>query len=192
VDDAKVSALAQHSGTQSAERLTMKVEVTGAAAKIDAIFRFDKDVWAGIQKGVKDAAKEVVTDAQRRVPSFGVSGTSGSGGWGSWIAKKDGRDLSFDQGKIRKNIKPRFKSQMKSGVRVVKGQAVNMSPAGAIYMLAGSQNRSGHRFNTVIKRQHGSGPWARVMTPAYYAKGPEAAKEIGRLIEQAVNNVNRA
>jgi hypothetical protein len=30
------------------------------------------------------------------------------------------------------------------------------------------------------------------MTPAYYAKGPEAAKEIGRIIEQAVNDINRA
>jgi hypothetical protein len=192
VDYAKVSALAQHSGTQRPKELIVKVKVEGAAAKIDALFKFDKDVWKGIQKGVKDAANEVVTDAQRRIPSYGVSGTSGTGGWGGWIAKKDGRDLSFDQGKIRKNIKPRFKSQMKSGVRVVKGQAVNMSPAGAIYMLAGSQNRSRHRFNTVINRQHSSGPWPRAMTPAYYAKGPEAAKEIGRIIEQAVNDINRA
>jgi hypothetical protein len=81
---------------------------------------------------------------------------------------------------------------MKSGVRVVKGQAINNSPAGAIYMLAGSKNRSGHRFNNVINRQHGSGPWPRAMTPAYYAKGPQAAKDIGHLIEQAINNVNNA
>lgn len=170
----------------------MKVQVTGAAAKIDALFRFDKDVWAGIQKGVKDAAREVVTDAQKRVPSFGVGGTSGTGGWGGWIAKKDGRDLSYDQTKIRKNIKPRFKSQMKSGVRVIKGQAINNSAASAIYMLAGSKNRSGHRFNNVINTQRSGGPWPRALTPAYYSKGPEASKEIGRLIEQAVNNVNKA
>jgi hypothetical protein len=30
------------------------------------------------------------------------------------------------------------------------------------------------------------------MTPAYYAKGPEASREIGRLIEQAINDVNNA
>lgn len=170
----------------------MKVKVTGSAAKIDALFRFDKDVWKGIQKGVKEAAESVAADARSRVPSYGLGTTSGSGGWGGWIAKKDGRDLSYDQGNMRKNIKTRFKSQMKSGVRVVKGQAVNNSPAAAIYMLAGSKNKSGHRFNSVIKRQHGSGPWPRAMTPAYYAKGPEASREIGRLIEQAVNNVNRA
>ena len=170
----------------------MKVEVTGAAAKIDAIFRFDKDVWKGIQKGVKDAAESVASDARSRVPSYGLGGTSGTGGWGKWIAKKDGRDLSYDQANMRKNIKVRFKSQMKSGVRVVKGQAINNSPAAAISMLAGSKNRSGHRFNSVIKTQHGSGPWPRAMTPAYYAKGPEASKDIGRLIEQAINNINNA
>ena len=170
----------------------MQVKVTGAAAKIDALFKFDKDVWKGIQRGVKDAAESVAADARNRVPSYGVGGTSGTGGWGGWIAKKDGRDLSYDQASIRKNVKTRFKSQMKSGVRVVKGQAINNSPAGAIYMLAGSKNKSNHRFNGVIKRQHGTGPWPRAMTPAYYAKGPEASREIGRLIEQAINDVNNA
>lgn len=170
----------------------MKVEVTGAAAKIDALFRFDKDVWAGVQKGVKEAAESVAADARSRVPSYGLGGTSGTGGWGGWIAQKDGRDLSYEQATIRKNVKTRFKSQMKSGVRVVKGQAINNSPAGAIYMLAGSKNRSGHRFNNVIKTQHSKGPWPRAMTPAYYAKGPQAAKDIGHIIEQAINNVNNA
>jgi len=170
----------------------VKVEVIGAAAKIDALFRFDKDVWKGIQKGVKDAAESVAADARSRFPSYGLGGTSGTGGWGGWIAKKDGRDLSFNQAKMRKGVKNKFKSQMKSGVRVVKGQAVNTTPAAAIYMLAGSQNRSGHRFNNVINTQHGSGPWPRAMTPAYYAKGPQAAKDIGHLIEQAINNINNA
>ena len=170
----------------------MKVEVTGAAAKIDALFRFDKEVWKGIQKGVKDAAESVAADARNRVPTYGVYGTSGTGTWGGWIAKKDGRDLSYDQGKIRKGVKTKFKSQVKSGVRVVKGQAVNTTPAAAIYMLAGSKNRSGHRFNDVINTQRSSGPWPRAMTPAYYAKGPEASAEIGRLIEQAINDVNNA
>ena len=170
----------------------MKVEITGAATKIDAIFRFDKDVWTGIQRGVKDAAESVASDARSRVPSYGLGGTSGEGGWGGWIAKGSGRDLSYDQGAIRKGVKTRFKSRYKSGFREVQGQAVNMSPAGAIYMLAGSQNRSGHRFNNVINRQHGKGPWPRAMTPAYYAKAPQASRDIGRLIEKAINQINQA
>lgn len=170
----------------------MKVTVEGAAAKIDALFRFDKVVWAGIQKGVKEAAEAVAADARSRIFSYGVASSTGQGGWGGWIAKRDGRDLSYDQAKIRSSIKPRFKSQSKSGFRVVKGQAVTTSPAAAIYMLAGSKNTSRHRFNTVINRQHGKGPWPRAMTPAYYAKGPEASRDIGALIEMAINDVNKA
>lgn len=170
----------------------MKVEITGVATKIDAIFRFDKDLWAGMQRGVKDAAESVAADARSRVPSYGLGGTSGTGGWGGWIAKKDGRDLGYDQTKIRKGVKTRFKSRYKSGFREVQGQAVNTSPAGAIYMLAGSENQSGHRFSNVINTQHSKGPWPRALTPAYYAKGPEASRDIGRLIEKAINQINQA
>jgi len=169
----------------------MQIKVEGAAAKIDALFRFDKVVWAGIQKGVKEAADSVASDARSRIFSYGLGSSSG-GGWGGWIARKDGSDLSYDQSKIRSKIKPRFKSQFKSGVRVVKGQVVNTSRAGAIYMLAGSRNKSGHRFNTVINRQHGRSVWPRAMTPAYYAKGPQASRDIGATIERAINDVNRA
>ena len=170
----------------------MKVQVTGVATKIDAIFRFDKDLWKGIQRGVKDAAESVAADARRRVPSYGLGSSSGQGGWGGWIATKDGRDLSYDQAAIRKGIKTRFKSRYKGGFREVRGQAVNTSPAGAIFMLAGSKNVSKHRFNTAINRQQTAGPWPRALTPAYYAKGPQASVEIGRLIEQAINNINQA
>lgn len=170
----------------------MKVKVEGAAAKIDALFRFDKVVWAGIQKGVKEAAESVAADARSRIPAYGVRSSTGLGGWGRWIAARDGRDLSFDQAKIRSSIKPKFKSQFKNGIRIVKGQAATTSPAAAIFMLAGSQNESRHRFNTVINRQHGKSVWPRAMTPAYYAKGPQASRDIGALIEKAINDVNNA
>lgn len=170
----------------------MKVEVKGAAAKIDALFRFDKVVWAGIQKGVKEAAESVAADARSRIPAYGVRSSSGQGGWGRWIATADGDDLSYDQSKIRSGIKPRFRSQYKNGLRIVKGQAITTSPAAAIFMLAGSKNRSRHRFNTVINRQHGKSVWPRAMTPAFYAKGPQASRDIGALIEKAINDVNNA
>jgi hypothetical protein len=170
----------------------MKVETTGAATKIDAIFRFDKDVWKGVQRGVKEAAELVAADARSRFPSYGIGGTSGGGGWGGWIAKNGGRNLGYDQSKIRSSVKTRFKSRYKSGFREVKGQAVVMNPAGAIYSLAGSQNKSGHHFNNVINTQHGSNIWPRALTPAYYAKGPQASREIGRVIEKAISNINQA
>lgn len=170
----------------------MKTEITGVATKIDAIFRFDKELWKGIQRGVKDATETVAADARFRISSYGIGGTSGEGGWGGWIAAKDGRDLGYDQAKIRSSIKPRFKSRYKSGFREVQGQAVMLNPAGAIYALAGSQNLSGHHFSQVINRQHGKSVWPRALTPAYHAKAPQAAKDIGALIENAIAEINRA
>ena len=169
----------------------MKVKVEGAAAKIDAIFRFDKAVWKEVQSGVKSAAESVAADARSRVPAVGILSSSGRG-WGTWFSK--GRDLSFQQAAIRSSIKPRFKSRVRGGFREVQGQAVIMNPAGAIYTLAGSQNRSGHQFNEVITRgkQGGNGPWPRALTPAYYAKGPQARKDIAAFIEKAINEVNKA
>jgi len=169
----------------------MKVEVRGAAAKIDAIFRFDKDVWAGIQKGVKAAGESVAADARNRIPATALYSRN-SPGWGNWIASRDGRNLGFDQQKIRAGIKPRFQSKMKNGVRVVKARADMTTPAGAIYSLAGSKNRSGKHFSDEVNTQHGSSVWPRSLTPAYYAKGPQAAKDIAKVIEDAVSNVNQA
>lgn len=169
----------------------MKVEITGVATKIDAIFRFDQDLWKGIQKGVKDATESVAADARIRIPTRGLYSTTGRG-WGLWTESTKGRDLSFDQAKIRAGIKTSFKSRYKSGFREVSGRAVTNSAAGAIYALAGSVNSSGSSFNTFINLQQGNNVWPRALTPAYYAKGPEAAREIARVIERAIDDVNRA
>jgi hypothetical protein len=171
----------------------VKVKVTGAAAKIDALFRFDKAIWKEIQTGVKDAAESVASDARTRVPAVGLtSSRSGWTGWGKWIAAESNRNLSYEQSIIRGSIKPRFQSRVRGGLRVVKGQAVVMNPAGAIFMLAGSQNRSGHAFNRVMNRQNPTGVWPRVLTPAYYAKGPQARRDIADAIERAIAQVNQA
>jgi hypothetical protein len=167
----------------------MQVKVVGAAAKIDAIFRFDKEIWKGIQKGVKEAAESVASDVRSRIPPAGLYSRR-SQGWGVWIATRDGRNLGFDQNAIRGSVKTRFKSRYKSGFREVKGQAVSSSPAAAIYSLAGSKSKDG--FNAVLNIQRGSSVWPRAFTPAYYAKGPQASRDIGELIERAIDQVNRA
>lgn len=170
----------------------MKVKVTGAAAKIDALFRFDKVVFKEIQKGVKGAVESVAADARQRVPAQGLlSSRPGWTGWGKWNSN-NGRSLSFERSAIQSSIKPRFRSRMRSGVRVITGQAVVMNPAGAIFMLAGSKNRTGHPFNKTMNKQNPTGVWPRVLTPAYYAKGPQARRDIADVIEKAVNQINRA
>lgn len=174
----------------------IEVEVRGAAAKIDALYRFDKEAWKGIQKGVKEATSAITDDAKSRVPFMGLTPKRAGTGWGKWIAAKDGRDLSYDKSKFR--FTTRFRSKVKSGFRQVEGRAVldKKNPAVAIFSLAGSVNKSKHPFNRNINKQTGTkegarnvGMWPRLLTPAYYAKGPEAAKEIGRLIESLVKKV---
>jgi hypothetical protein len=176
----------------------MKVEVRGAAAKIDAIMRFDKEAWRAVQRGVKEATAAVTKDAQSRVPPMGLIPMRKGAGWGKWIAARDGRDLSYNAAAFK--FSTRFQSRSRQGFREVRGRSVlNLtSPAVAIFALAGSQDRSGHKFNANINKQTGTrtgarnvGMWPRLLTPAYYAKGPEASATIGRLIEQAVQQANR-
>lgn len=179
--------------------MVMQVKVEGAAAKIDAIMRFDKEAWKAIQKGVKEATAAISKDAESRVPPMGLVGMRRGTGWGKWIASRDGRDLSYRRGDFK--FKTRFRSRLQAGFREVEGRAElsTNSPAAAIFLLAGSQNASGHPFNRNINRQTGTrqgarnvGMWPRLLTPAYHAKAPEAAKTIGMLIEKAVNDTNRA
>jgi hypothetical protein len=176
----------------------MKVKVEGAAAKIDAIFRFDKELWRDMQREIKSAAELVAADSRSRVPSAGImSSGSGSTGWGNWSSGD--RMLSFDRGAVSGGIKARARSRNRGGFREARGQVDLTTPAGAIFALAGSRNRSGHPFNTTINRQNGGSPsmrrnqfWPRLLTPARYAKGTEAAEKIGTAIERGVDKINRA
>lgn len=179
--------------------MVMQVKVEGAAAKIDAIMRFDKQAWKAIQKGVKDAVAEITLDAEKRVPPMGLVPMRRGTGWGKWTYSRDGRDLSYRRDDFK--FKTRFRSRLRSGFREVEGRAElsTNSPAAAIFLLAGSQNASGHPFNRNINKQTGTrqgargvGMWPRLLTPAYHAKAPIAAKTIGTLIEKAVNDTNRA
>ena len=175
------------------------VKVTGAAAKIDAVFRFDKDAWKIVQRGVKEATAEITKDAQSRVPPMGLIPMRAGAGWGKWIAAKDGRDLSYSKSNFRFNT--RFKSRVTQGFREVQGRSSldTSSASVAIFALAGSKDRSGHPFNRNINKQTGTRVgarnvqmWPRLLTPAYYAKGPQASATIASLIEKAVQQANRS
>lgn len=176
----------------------MKVKVEGAAAKIDVMFRFNKELWRDMQREVKAATEAVSVDARSRVPGAGVSSKrTGYRGWGPWTSGQ--RMLSFEQGEVRSGIKSRFKSRSTGGFRQVSGQVDLTTPAGAIFGLAGSRNRSGHPFNTTINRQQGgmvgargNQMWPRLLTPARYAKGGEAAKKIAEAVERGINAINQA
>lgn len=176
----------------------MKVKVEGAARKIDLIFRFDKTLFKEMQKEVRAAGSEVQKDAISRMPSSALSS------WGLWFHR--GRDISFESSKA-KRISVSVRSKERAGFRRVKAK-VGFSPgnaAGAIFGLAGSvagtrsdfPQRSAN-FKRALNNQHGgsigtrnSQTWPRALTPAYYAKGPQAREKIGAAIERMIAQVNR-
>lgn len=165
----------------------MKVKVKGAAAKVQALFKFDREIWLEMQRGVKAAVEDVSKDARARIPAVGLYSRSGAG-WGLW--NHNGRDFNFSQAKTRSNIKSRFKSRNVAGFREVRGLSVleaKNNPAGAVYMLAGSRNSSG--FNGVLNEQRGDGVWPRAMTPAYNAKGPQARRDLAAAVERAIAKI---
>lgn len=178
----------------------MKVEVKGAARKIDQIFRFDKTVWREMQKGVRDAGKSVASDAAGRMPGTGLSN------WGLWFS--NGRNLSYEGGAARMSVSVR--SRETQGLRVIGAKVgfASGNAAGAIFGLAGSEpgtkstNPGGaarsRNFKAALNRRQGGGFsvrrsqfWPRALTPAYYAKGPQARDHIGQAVERAVAAVNR-
>lgn len=169
-----------------------KVRVEGAAQKIEQIYRFDKDIWKEVQQGVRAAMKGVVTDTRANYPNTALSN------WGPWIAYRSGRDLSFDGSAARSGVRAGFRSKQRRGVRVISGMAWNKTPAGAIYELAGSQDRSGEFFNRNINKKRGgvvgsrnNGMWPRALGPAWTKNVDAVRQEIGRVVERAVDKVNR-
>jgi hypothetical protein len=183
----------------------MKVKVEGAAAKIDAIFRFDKAAWHDIQRGVKKATDAITKNAQGRVPPMGLVPLAGGAGWGPW--NHEGRDFSYSPGAFK--FSTRFRSRSKQGFRQVQGRSLlDVSTAFVnVYVFAGTvggpnpktrYQASSRSFKAGLHKQSSTKPgtgipgmWPRLLTPAYHAEGPIAEKTIGKLIEEAVAKSNR-
>jgi hypothetical protein len=169
----------------------MSVRVDGAAQKIEQIFRFDKELWKEIQKGVKDATSGIRSDAKAAYPDNGL------GNWGPWITP-NGRDLSYDVSAVKGGVRSSFRSRRTGGFRNISGLVYNKNAAGAIYGLAGSRNRSGEFFNTNINRKRGgsagsrgNGTWPRALGPAWTSNVDAARREVARVVERAIDKVNR-
>ena len=169
----------------------MNVRVEGTARKIEQIFRFDKELWKEIQQGVKAASDDIRTQAKSNYPDRGL------GNWGPWFTP-GGRDLSYNAGAVRAGVRSSFRSRRREGFRTISALVYNKNPAGAIFGLAGSRNTSGELFNTNINRVHGgstsvrvNGTWPRALTPAWSDGVDKARAEIARVVESAIDKVNR-
>jgi hypothetical protein len=169
-----------------------QIKVEGTARRIEEIFRFDKELWKEIQAGVKDANELAVSAAKRRVPDTALSN------WDQWTAVGSDRDLSYEATKVRGSIRGAFRSRRRSGFRVISAVTQIMNPAGAIFTLAGSRNRSGEAFNINVNRKFGGSvgarnnqSWPRILGPAWYESRDQVQEDVGNAVEQLLRKVNR-
>ena len=119
----------------------MKVRVTGEQRAIATLKAFDKDVFKAVDKGLKQAGEVLRDEVRAKTPTSGPLS-----GWGRWNATRttkagvsSTKDLSYNATKVRTGIKV----TTKQGKKVATGgkfqvAVATMSPAGAMYALAGS------------------------------------------------------
>lgn len=182
------------------------VRIDGIVPKIDALRKMDKKIYNAMVREIENAAKAVSSDAAARVPDNPLSN------WGRWtsassargrgsvtvVSAGGGRDLSYEQGSVRAGFKHKAGRKFRQGTLSKFSVVVSqMSPAGAIYELAGSVGQywgagnKGRSFTSNMSNKNGSA-YPRALGAAYYAKGPSAAEKIEKIIDQYTSQVNNA
>ena len=122
----------------------MKVQVTGEQRAVAALKAFDKDVFKGIDKGLKQAGEVLRDEVRSNTPSGAPLSN-----WGRWNATKvtrkgvaTTRDLAYNATKVRTGIKVTTKQGKKVSTGGEFQVAVQTtSAAGAIFTLTGSKKK---------------------------------------------------
>ena len=182
----------------------MKVRVTGEQRAIAALKAFDKDVFKAVDKGLKQAGEVLRDEVRSKTPTSGP--LSGWGGWNATRTTKAGvsstKDLSYNATKVRTGIKV----TTKQGKKVATGgkfqvAVATMSPAGAMYALAGSVRKRykrepsyrGRSFVDNLNNRAGQ-KYARGLNEAMknkpvVAKAKEKVAAVIRDAERAANRI---
>lgn len=175
----------------------MNVDVEGVGPLVNRLQKFDKDVYKILQREIKEGAEIVAADARPRVPDPALSGwgvwnltTGATGSRGAVAFTTGSRDLSFDGSKVRTSIKPSVRATRRRGrgTTGIVGRVAIGNAGGAIWSLAGSKT-TGSWFTRNLNRKFGEGTWPRALTPALYAKGPQAIEKIDAAIKRAADAV---
>ncbi len=178
----------------------MAIKIDGAERIIQRIYAFDKEVWKVLQKEIREASDEIRKEAQSSTPSVGLGNwgpwsvaTGRSGSAGSVTFSRGSRDISFFGSQVQRSIKSQARSRAgRAGAdRSIAGRVVINDAAGAIFALAGSKNRSGHRFNDNLNTKHGAGPWPRLIGPAWTSNVDRVRDLIDAAIDKAAREVTR-
>lgn len=161
----------------------MNLELDGIAPLINRLEKFDKDVSKELKKQMRQASQPLIREARASYPQVGLTN------WGPWTQASRGRDLSYDVGTVRKNVKLKQTRRRVRGATVAFGySAISSNAGGAIIELAGK--KSTDRFSQALVNRHGPvGRTPRFITQAYYAVGPKVRQDIESFVERAMRKV---
>jgi len=125
----------------------MKVKVTGEQRAVAVLKAFDKDVFKGIDKGLKQAGEVLRDEVRSKTPTSPP--LSNMGKWTATSINRKGvsstRDLAYKGAKVRTGIKVTTKQGKKVATGGEFQVAVQTTSApGAIYALTGSKKK---RYN---------------------------------------------
>jgi hypothetical protein len=182
----------------------MKVRVTGEQRAVAVLKAFDKDVFKGINKGLKQAGEVLRDEVRAKTPTSPP--LSGMGQWNATSVSRKGvsstRDLSYNGTKVRTGIKVTTKQGKKVAAGGEFQVAVQTTSApGAIYALTGSVRKRykrepsyrGRSFVDNINNRSGK-KYARGLNEAannkpVVAKAKEQVAEVLREAERQASRI---
>ena len=179
--------------------MAMSLEVDGAGRLVDALSKFNKEIYDILKAEVKQAVAAVAQDARDRTPDVILAGGRSSNrerrseGWGRWAHSRDGRDFSWSEARADRDIKTGVrKTRVRgAGTTGISGRVYSKNDiALAIFSTAGAETPDS-RFNKAISDKWGPLPTingrktTRTIGAALISKGPKAAEEIDRALERA-------
>jgi hypothetical protein len=164
----------------------MKMDVTGLAAFINRLEKFDKDVSRTLKREMRAGAMLTAKEARSLTPSSPLRN------WGSFIANGSrggqggsGNDLSFNSAAVKRGFKVATNRYRRRGATVGFGYDVTQANAGgSVFETVGKS--SGTSFVDRIVSQFGS-QRPKTLIPAYYATIDEARDRV----EEAIRNAER-
>ena len=179
--------------------MPMTLDVQGAGRLVDALSKYNKEIYSILKSEIKQAVTVVAQDARDRTPDLILAGGRSSNrerrsaGWGQWTHARDGRDFSWSEKRADRDIKVGVgKTRVRgAGSTGISGRVYSRNDiALAIFSTAGAET-PGSRFNKEIIGKWGPIPTingkktTRTLGAALISKGPQAADGIDRALERA-------
>ena len=183
----------------------IRVKVKGEQRAVAVLKAFDKDVFKGINKGLKQAGEVLRDEVRSKTPT-----SAPLSGWGKWtattVSRKTGvsstRDLSYNVTKVRTGIKVvTSQPKRKNTGGVFRVAVATMSPSGAIFALTGSnkkrrsENYRGRSFYDNMNNRFGE-KYARGLNEAannrpVVAKAKQKVADVIKEAERAADRLLR-